>query len=145
MTDNDFNTLASMKKQFVYQKNVQVPHDKQFETYKIKSYATKDKFFLYYDRRGTYELKQKGQIQYKKDFSMIRMEVNAPPHINPDGSAVSRNHIHIYKEGYELRWAYELSDILKFSSNDTTPLNLFISFCEYCKIDISNISKQEVF
>ena len=65
--------------------------------------------------------------------------------MNPDGTKISANHIHIFKEGYGLSWAYELSqfnDILFKSPNDFN--QMFYDFCKYCNVSLDDTSIQGV-
>ncbi len=62
------------------------------------------------------------------------MEIGGKPHTNPDGKMIGRNHIHIHKEGYGLRWAYDLENFLsEFSVNGDFNV-LFEEICAYCNI-----------
>lgn len=141
MTDDAFDSLMLLQKSFLHPKSVKLPHDKQKKVFHVSSVGTKDTFLLDCHRQGTYEMKLMNQMRYGKDFPMVRLEINAPPHMNPDSYVTSRNHIHIYKEGYGMKWAYELSDKFPASMN---MLNLFVIFCEYCGIGLLNVSLQGV-
>ena len=99
MTDLEFSSLISINKVFMYPNSVKLPLSKDLKIFKVKSETTKDTFLLDCDRRGTYELRYKNQLRHSRDFPMIRLEINCPPHQNPDGRILSRNHIHVYKEG----------------------------------------------
>ena len=145
MTDSEFCSLMYMEKQFVRPQRVILPGERESKVFDVKSISTRDIFMLDYSRHGRYDLKHKSQLRHSKDILMVRLEINGPEHINPDGHIISRNHIHIYKEGYDgLAWAYELDDILPQVLPHATPLNIFKVFCEYCKIDVSNVFLQEV-
>lgn len=39
---------------------------------------------------------------------LVRLDLNPRKHINPDGTIVDTDHVHIYKEGYDERFAYPL-------------------------------------
>ena len=82
---------------------------------------------------------------------LVRIDINSTPHTNPDGTRLSRNHIHIYKytenDNGNLPWAYELSDVNDFGIVDINNLNfmtVFYGFCKYCNIDVSNNDIQGV-
>ena len=45
------------------------------------------------------------QERYKKDVILLRLDMNGPPHTNPDGEKLSGNHLHIAREGYDDRFA----------------------------------------
>ena len=144
MTDNNFKELMALDKYFIRPESIKLPREQERKIYSLKSTTTEDSFIFDYDRRGRFELKYKEQLRYVKDICLVRLEVNAPQHMNPDGSITSRNHMHIYREGYGLSWAYEISEIFTEVSQKITSLYLFKIFCEYCKIDASNINLQGV-
>ena len=144
MTDALFNELMSLDKCFTRPGKIKLPGQQERKVYDVKSSTTEDKFLFDYDRRGRFELKHKKQLRHGKDVCIIRLEINAPNHMNPDGNVLSRNHIHIYREGYDLSWAYELFDIFPNIPQELSALNLFTIFCDYCKIDSTNIHLQGV-
>jgi hypothetical protein len=63
---------------------------------------------------------------------LLRLDIDGPPHRNPEGEEVPCPHIHIYKQGYGDKWAYPLP-AGKFSDlND-----LFVvlqDFMAYCNV-----------
>lgn len=83
------------------------------------------------------------QERYKKDIILLRLDLNGPPHTNPDGTLVSGNHLHIIKEGYDDKFAIEVPDNLIAKDNNVQTL---INFLEYCKIinnsDFANIQRR---
>lgn len=48
------------------------------------------------------------QNRVRKSIGLIRIDFEGPPHKNPDGVILKSPHVHIYKEGYDLKWAYPL-------------------------------------
>lgn len=58
-------------------------------------------------------------MRYKNIQNLLRVDLEGPDHDNPDGTVVECPHIHIYKEGYGLSWAYPLQDEI-----DTNPFDL---------------------
>lgn len=82
--------------------------------------------------RGSIRMSKKMQTRVRNCIVLVRLEINRSPHTNPDGEMISGTHIHIYKEGYEDRWAYPLNtDDFKDPSNIWQS---FIDFCSYCNI-----------
>lgn len=92
------------------------------------------------------ELKAKLQSRYVRNrLPLVRIDINSPPHINPDGRKLSRNHIHIFREcdndTGNLPWAYELNDVFK-TNFDLKSLNFMSAFnliCKYCNIEAGDI------
>lgn len=99
MTDVEFQNLMKLKKVFV-KEAIELPNNGENETYDLESIATRDKFYLDVDRRGRIELSRfKLQNRYAvTKLPLVRIDIDSPPHLNPDGTKTSRNHIHIYKE-----------------------------------------------
>ncbi|WP_302826184.1 DUF6978 family protein [Anaerofustis stercorihominis] len=141
ITNEEFKKLFNMNKYFVNKKNI-LPSINEEKKYDIISENRKDKFILDTSRKGTYSLhKVKLQKRYATTISLIRLEIDAPPHVNPDGKKISRDHIHIYKEGYGLAYAYDLESIKQINLNleDLSDFNkIFIEFCKFCNINIDN-------
>ena len=145
MTDIEFQSLIQLKKIFA-KKGVILPFTGNCNTYDLKSTTTSDKFYLDIDRRGSIELKVKLQSRYVRNrLPLVRIDINSPPHINPDGRKLSRNHIHIFREcdndTGNLPWAYELNDVFK-TNFDLKSLNFMSAFnliCKYCNIEAGDI------
>ena len=127
-----------IKKRF-NNETINLPAHNQKANLDVSSLDNRESFIVDIDRNGKIELKSKIQERYNNNQILIRVEINGPPHTNPDGTTISRNHIHIYKEGYELSWAYELKD---FSDDLFIELknfnNVFTDFCSYCNIELNN-------
>lgn len=70
------------------------------------------------------------QERYRKTIPLVRIDINGPQHINPDGKRVSGNHIHLYREGYGDAFAIELPDNFDKSSN----YKALMSFLRYCNV-----------
>lgn len=146
MSNEEFEILLLLNKQFVKSK-VNLPIKGESNTFDIISKKTNDKFYLDIDRSGRIELfKLKIQTRYVlTKLPLVRVDVNSPPHLNPDGTKTSRNHIHVYRETINdtgnLPWAYDLETFGIFSSNINffDFMQVFYRFCEYCNIETYNI------
>lgn len=66
----------------------------------------------------------------KKTITLVRVDLGGRPHRNPDGEEIGCPHIHIYREGFGDKWAFELPTE-KFSdpSNFLTTHRDFLSYC----------------
>ena len=143
MNDKKFEHLMSLIKYFDKPNLVAVPQIGDNLNFGLHTNSTQDSFIFDLDRSGKIELKFKNQLR-KESILLVRMDINGPPHINPDGEAVSGSHIHIYKEGYGLKWAHELEEKLLTLPDKTNVLDIFRIFCDYCNISLENISIQGV-
>lgn len=146
MTNSEYDKLMALTKVFV-KENINLPRNGEFATYDLESRESRDKFYLDIDRRGRIELsKFKLQNRYAVTKQpLVRVDIDSPPHRNPDGTVTSRNHIHIYIETDNdtgnLPWAYDLETIIPMTSdqNNINFMTIFSMFCEYCNICIDNV------
>ena len=122
MTNSEFQRLLELQKDFV-KTNVKLPENNESETFELKSDNSPERFYLDIDRRGKIEFsKFKIQNRYLPTKQpLVRIDIDSPPHINPDGTKTSRNHIHIFRETeYDtgnLPWAYDLNNFLEIPLN----------------------------
>lgn len=72
------------------------------------------------------------QERYQAMEILVRVDLDGPPHRNPDGIVVNCPHIHLYREGYADKWA-EALPIDRFG--DPTDLaRTFRDFLEFCNV-----------
>ena len=145
MTDERFQELMRLEKSFV-KSDIVLPANNENVAFDVKSISTRDEFFLDIDRRGKIELsKFKLQNRYAKTkLPLVRIDIDSPPHTNPDGTMTSRNHIHIYRETDtptgNLPWAYDLDSFEEYRFEDITNfMQVFSDFCAFCRIAVPHI------
>jgi hypothetical protein len=49
------------------------------------------------------------QSRAREIVVLRRLDIEGPPHRNPDGEVFPCPHLHVYKEGYGAKWAYPVS------------------------------------
>jgi hypothetical protein len=85
--------------------------------------------------RGTFRLsKLKFQNRGRKVIVLVRLDIKGSPHTNPDGTELNGTHLHIYREGYEDKWAYPIEP--SSFRNVNSIKECFDDFCNYCNIEI---------
>jgi hypothetical protein len=136
LTDEAFQSLMKMKKKFKTDIS-SIPAASQRVQFSIIGEDNKTEFTVDVDRKSRIEMKSKVQERYCNNILLVRVEINGPPHTNPDGSNIGRDHIHTYREGYGLSWAYNLAGfdprLFKDKENFTS---VFSDFCLYCNIEL---------
>ena len=112
-------------------KVIAFPMPTQQEVIEVQSDdMNRDKFLFYINRKGQYNLKKCTYLsRYNNTYNLLRIDINGPPHDNPDGTTVECPHIHIYKEGYNLSWAYPLNSVIKTNPKDL--IQVLIDFLKY--------------
>ncbi len=75
-------------------------------------------------RKGTY------QNRARKVFVLVRVDFGGQPHRNPDGVEIACPHIHLYREHYADKWAFELpTDVFSDASDLLLTLDDFLRYC----------------
>ena len=94
------------------------------------------------------------QNRVQKTVTLLRLDIDTKLHKNPDGKIIGGTHLHIYKEGYDTAWAYELDDpILRdinpnFNPNDLNCNDMerrFEAFSRLCNFVNYPIASCELF
>lgn len=133
LTQDQADHLVAMEK-FFRTINPKIPKSGESAIFDLSDRSGLNEFYFDIDRRGKIEFKHKLQERYETNDILVRLDVNSPDHLNPDGTKVGRNHLHIYREGYADRWAFDL-DTCNFGTYNTFQ-EYFSRFCEFCKIVI---------
>lgn len=84
--------------------------------------------------RGSIRLsKARYQTRVRTTVVLARLDIDAAPHTNPDGERIEGTHLHVYREGYEARWAMPV-DPADFP-NPRDLEQALRDFCRYCSIE----------
>ena len=145
-TNEEFKQLMNLKKHFLTE-NILLPELNKELILPVGAIQSKEVFSIDLSRKSTIVLTRKKYQERLRPTNdlLVRLEIDSKPHMNPDGTKISANHIHIFKEGYGLSWAYELSqfnDILFKSPNCFN--QMFYDFCKYCNVSLDDTSIQGV-
>lgn len=104
----------------------------------------KHEFIVDVNRRGSINLTTKCTYQgrYQRDTILMRLDINGPPHTNPDGSQFGGTHLHIYHEGLGDRVAIQIPN--EFVHKDSL-IDTLIDFLTYFKaVNASQLEIQGV-
>lgn len=97
----------------------------------IHSLATKEVFHLDF-YRGSFELsKYTVNNRYRQTIIMLRYD-NGGRHTNPDGVLFEGPHVHLYREGYNDKFAFPVSEINVLESD--TMENVFNKIMHFCNV-----------
>jgi hypothetical protein len=104
----------------------------------LQSQNQRESFSLDISRRRI-ALTTKYQTRGRQSVVLARLDFNSP-HRNPDDTEVGIPHLHIYKEGFGDKWAYEVpADMLK---NPFDAWQVPLDFMSYCSVvEPPNISR----
>ncbi len=151
ITDNEALNFIKIEKEILNEGVIDFPRQNQFLVLDaVTKNDPKIKFTVDINRKRAILSRCTFQQRVYTSIPLIRLDIDNKPHRNPDGEVLEGNHIHIYKEGYNLGWAYPLNHAIIHQLNANFDLSLFedltshidtfISFCSLC-----NITKMPLF
>jgi hypothetical protein len=71
--------------------------------------ADKREFFMLDVTRAQIKLtKATFQNRVRQAIVLMRLDIDGPPHRNPDGEEIACPHLHVYREGFGVKWAHPL-------------------------------------
>jgi len=132
LMQSEVDTLLKMEKKFVYPKLLSLGNIAMDESHDLISLDGREKFILDIWRSGINLAKYTFNNRSRMIYRLVRVDIGGSPHRNPDHTKVLCPHIHIYKEGYDDKWAYPLSDYAFRTPNDI--MVVLEDFAKFCKI-----------
>ncbi len=131
LTQSEADALIAMRKSFASPIMISLPPGAD-QTHELIDTDERERFLLDLWRGTIRFSKLKFQTRARRVVVLVRLDIDGAPHTNPDGMGLGGTLLHLYREGYEDRWAYPL-DSNRFSD----PANIqqtFEDFCNYCNI-----------
>jgi hypothetical protein len=71
----------------------------------LESIDRREKFLLDLNSNRIKLSKMTYMTRARVAVPLVRLDIDGPPHTNPDRTFVPCPHLHIYREGYDMRWA----------------------------------------
>ena len=132
LTQTEADALIAMTKTFVSPVTISLRPGVN-ETHELVGADPRERFLL--DLwRGTIRLsKYRFQTRGRQVIVLVRLDLNGAPHTNPDGNKIGGTHLHVYREGYEDRWASPVDYAEFINVRDVG--QTFRDFCDYCRIE----------
>lgn len=133
LTQAEADQLIQMKKHFIRPPASISIKPGADETYELSDPDDRERFLLDI-WRGTFRLtKVKFQNRARTVVILVRLDVDGAPHTNPDGQRLSGTHLHLFRQGFDDKWAYPVDSSTFTVLND--PGITFQEFCAFCKIE----------
>ena len=133
LTDTEAEYLLKIEKHCEEDKTFEYPFQGGKITIPLVSVDKREEFLLDINRMRVNLTKNTFQNRARKSIILARLDLGCPPHRNPDGKEISAPHIHIYKEGFGDKIAYELPDVFKDCKSIPDYLNCFLDYCNITK------------
>jgi hypothetical protein len=140
LTQAEADALIEMEKCRADEKDYLFPRPGERISIPLTSPDKRENFMLDVTRAQIKLTKATYQNRARQAIILMRLDLDGPPHRNPDGTEIPCPHFHIYREGYSDKWAIpaplgRYTDTLNLSST-------FEAFMQHCNItDPPNIQK----
>lgn len=130
LTEQEANFFLNMDKVKVDNKEWDLPDLGGKISIPIISADKKEHFWLDVSRTRINLKKQKYQTRFREAIILARLDLDNK-HRNPDGEEIGSPHLHLYKEGYNDKWAYPIPDDIFTNINDAWyTLHDFMKYCQ---------------
>jgi len=130
LTQTEADTLIHVEKHCIDNTKYGMPMRGEQLTIPLASANKREKFILDMHRGNINLQKITHQMRGRGIIVLVRLDIEGPPHRNPDGEEVPCPHLHLYREGYGDKWAKPI-DISEFPhiSDMWQTLHDFMQFC----------------
>ncbi len=123
LAQEEADGLIAMEKRAADDKEWLFPAPGERIAIPLTSLDKRENFVLDVTRARIKLTKATYQNRARSTIILLRLDLDGPPHTNPDGEEIPCPHLHIYKEGYGDKCA-----ILAPYTRYTNPLDLFSAF-----------------
>ncbi len=142
LTQAEADRLLHLPKAFIDQAPIEFALVEPMDNERVlRSIDRREEFLLTIERGNRNRLRLKYQTRTRNVIILARLELNGRRHRNPQGSPykpgqwLSGTHIHLYREGFEDRIAYELQDAPDWVAGNTTDgIPVLEHFLRYCAV-----------
>jgi hypothetical protein len=133
IAQDEADELIAMEKQRVDEKVWLFAAGEQL-TIPLTSMDRRENFILDMSRYQIKITKATYQNRARQAVILMRLDIDGPPHRNPDGEEIPCPHLHVYREGYGDKWAVP-APVERYP--DTGNLfGTFQAFMQHCNITV---------
>ncbi|RKD20999.1 hypothetical protein BEP19_15055 [Ammoniphilus oxalaticus] len=119
LTDKEAKQLFEAIKDLVENKPIDFPQLGDSIQLDVVSTFDNDRFIIDIQRKGQINIKKcTYQTRYQRVVPLFRIDIEGPPHQNPDLEIIPCPHIHVYREGFGDKWAYPLDEYIDTEASD---------------------------
>ena len=123
LTQDEADKLMAMEKRVADQKEWLFPAPGYRIAIPLTSLDKRESFMIDATRAQIKLTKATYQNRARAVIILMRLDLEGPPHRNPDGTEIPCPHLHVYREGYGDKWAIQAPLAIY-----TDTLDLFATF-----------------
>jgi hypothetical protein len=140
ITQAEADALIAMEKHRADDKDCLFPEPGGRLAVALTSLDKRENFMLDITRAQIKLTKATYQSRARQAIVLMRLDLDGPPHRNPDDQEILCPHLHIYREGYGDKWAIPAPVDLYPNVQDL--FSTFEAFMRHCNItDVPRIEK----
>lgn len=140
LAQNEADGLIAMQKLLVERTPIAFPMATDELQIEAKSVNGRESFNFDVNRKGRLKLtKCTYQNRYAVVEILLRLDIDGPPHENPDGHVVPCPHLHVYREGYGDKWAIPAPPAFSDTADLVDTLRHFLQYANV--VDIPPIQR----
>ena len=132
LSQAEADVLMELPKRFLETSAISFPAAGEKASYDIASDNGRERFTADVNRGRIRLTKCTYQERCRSIFVLARLDLDGPPHENPDHEVVPCPHLHIYREDYADKWAFRLPTG-KFR-NTSDLVDTFRDFMTFCNV-----------
>lgn len=139
ITQEEADNLLKMEKVKIDDQEWSLPMCGDKISVPLQSKNNKEKFLLDANSSRLSLSKYTLQNRTRETVILCRLDLGVP-HRNPDGNEIAAPHLHVYKEGFDDKWAYPLPE--NIFKNQSDRWEILMDFMKYCNIvDMPNFKR----
>ena len=132
LTQAEANALIAMNKVRTDSKEWKYPRSGEHLSVPLTSTDKREHFALDITRSSIKLTKSTHQNRARQAIVLMRLDVDGPPHRNPDGVEIPCPHLHVYREGDGDEWA--ASAPAHLSAHGTDAFATCVAFMAECNV-----------
>lgn len=129
LTQQEADSLLQMEKVVVNEAKYSYPSFGGGLQIPLTSLDKREEFMLDIARGYISLAKNTFQNRARKTVILARLDLGGSPHQNPDGRHIDCPHLHVYREGFGDKWAFNLPDIFSNPNDLGLTLDNFMTYC----------------
>lgn len=140
LTQADADALLALAKRFEGPPTINLPVGADDRYDMVGGEREEEAFVLDVWRGRRRAVKMKFQTRGRNVVVLARLDLHGAPHTNPDGEQIGGTHLHLFREGFDAKWAFPL-DIETFRDPSDFAL-AFNDFCRLCRVENPPVVQQ---
>lgn len=129
LTQQEADDLLALEKHFFGEERFDFPALGGSLRIPLHSSDRREEFSLDITRGKALLTKHSFQTRVRKAVVLARLDLDGPPHRNPDDKEIACPHLHRYREGFGDKWAEPLPAMFTGIDDAVGLLDVFMDYC----------------